>query len=111
MISLSHRDQLTRCCLHDAGNGFTQFHEEQIVNCPKCGRLPYPRMRRCECGALLAWKPEPVAWPKPLPTEVERNLKQLGFEREAGETPAEFAARCRRWMLDRFSNRQDERLR
>jgi hypothetical protein len=71
------------------------------MNCPKCGRLPFPRMRQCLCGELLAWPPAPVK-KKPMHPVVAQRLDALGFEQRPGETPKEFADRCRRYMLDRF---------
>jgi hypothetical protein len=73
------------------------------MNCPKCGTLAYPQARKCHaCGERLAWTPAPLKDTKPLPPDLEQNLTALGFSREPGETPADFAARCRMWMLDRF---------
>lgn len=73
------------------------------MNCPGCGTLAYPHARKCHgCDLPLAWPAEPIRDAKPLPPDIQQNLEQIGFSRMAGETPAEFAARCRRWMLDRF---------
>ena len=73
------------------------------MNCPSCGTLNYARMRKCHgCGELLAWPAKPMKEAKPLPPCLQQNLQQLGFSRMPDETPADFSARCRRWLLDRF---------
>lgn len=80
------------------------------MNCPDCGVLAYPRARKCHaCGTLLAWPANPVHYAKPLLPHVQHSLEQLGFSRMADESPSDFAARCRRWLLDRFSNGQGNR--
>ena len=73
------------------------------MNCPTCGTLNYPHMRKCHgCEELLAWPAATVKDAKPLPPDLAQTLQQLGFSREAGESPAAFAARCRHYVLDRF---------
>ena len=80
------------------------------MNCPDCGVLAYPRARKCHtCGTLLAWPAKPARDAKPLPPDLQNNLQQLGFSRIANEAPVDFAARCRRWLLDRFSNEHGNR--
>lgn len=73
------------------------------MNCPNCGTLNYPRMRKCHgCDLPLAWPPQPVKDAQLLPPDLQQTLQQLGFSRMPDETPADFASRCRRWLLDRF---------
>jgi len=80
----------------------------QGMNCPRCGRVAYPRFRACICGERLAWPSPPVAGNKPLPTPLAQRLTALGFEQRNDETPHQFAERCRQYILARCTHSRDD---
>lgn len=62
------------------------------MNCPQCGRNVYPAQRWCNCGHALR---------VPAPPIITRRLREIGLDRQPGETAQAYAARCRQWLAAR----------